>query len=96
MLKIYNRAEYIYRKASYIMMTTTNENAQVGALKTMLQANQQLIELTIPQATQPDLTEPTKVELSWRLKATDEEHEILSKAATIIERNQKEGMEKLH
>lgn len=49
MLKIYNRSEYIYRKASYMLLQSQNENAQIGALRCMLAANEQLIELVKPQ-----------------------------------------------
>jgi len=37
--KVINRYEQIYRKASFMQLQAQNENAQVGALKVMLDAN---------------------------------------------------------
>ena len=38
-MKVINRYEQIYRKASFIQLQAKNENAQVGALKVMLDTN---------------------------------------------------------
>jgi hypothetical protein len=44
LLKVRNRFEQIYREAAFIKLGTTNENAQIGALRVMLEANAQLLE----------------------------------------------------
>jgi hypothetical protein len=49
LLKVRNRYEQIYREAAFIRFRTSNESAQIGALRVMLEANRLLQESVVPQ-----------------------------------------------
>lgn len=50
LMKIINRYEQIYRKASFKALTTENESVHLGALKVMLEANSKISEaMLIPE-----------------------------------------------
>lgn len=47
LMKVLNRYEQIYRKASFKFLSSENESVQMGALKVMLETNNRLCETTI-------------------------------------------------
>ena len=46
-MKILNRYEQVYRNAGFLLLQANHENAKLGALRIMLDANQQLCETAV-------------------------------------------------
>ena len=46
-MKILNRYEQVYRHAGFLLLQASHENAKLGALRIMLDANQQLCETAV-------------------------------------------------
>ena len=47
LMKILNRYEQVYRHAGFLLLQASHENAKLGALKIMLEANKQLCETAV-------------------------------------------------
>jgi hypothetical protein len=92
MLKIINRYEQIYQKASFIQLQADNDNARIGALRTMLEANHALHLTITPEAT---ISEPLP-EPPGTPKYSEEEKQVLDKACRIIKQHRYEPRESIH
>jgi hypothetical protein len=92
LLKIINRYEQIYQKASFIQLQADNDNARIGALRTMLEANHALHLAMIPEAT---ISEPLSEPVGTP-KYSKEEKQVLDKACRIIEQHRYEPRENIH
>lgn len=55
LLKIVNRHEQIYQRAAFMHLSADNDNAKIGALRVMLEANKSLAETTILSGIMKDL-----------------------------------------
>ena len=91
LLKIINRYEQIYQKASLLQLQADNDNAKIGALRTMLEANHMLHLSVMPTAIglEPNRGEPTPEPLDLDV-LTDEEKKILTEAAHIYFKHRNE------
>lgn len=56
-LKIINRFEQIYQRAAFIHLSADNDNARIGALRTMIEANSKLAETVVLRDIAKDLAE---------------------------------------
>lgn len=56
-LKIINRFEQIYQRAAFIHIQADNDNARIGALRTMIEANSKLAETVALRDVAKDLAE---------------------------------------
>jgi len=70
LLKIVNRYEQVYRKASLIALQAQNPAAQVGALNVMLKATEKLESTTTKATESGTVVIPLAVEM-WRAKDAD-------------------------
>jgi hypothetical protein len=61
--QVFNRFNYIYREAAFQFLHTQNDNARIGYLRTMLDANEHLSEF-VPEGMKQ--SEPTGYVVTWK------------------------------